>query len=122
MRKYAARRSAEQWKELLEAQRRSGLTGKEFAQQRGINLGTLRWWKARLGREQSEGLEQRQRMKLLPVVPLQEQTTVERQGLRPDIADSGGMVLHLPGDVVVEMSHAPSAQWLARLCIELEMP
>ena len=117
MRKYAARRSAQQWRELVQAWERSELTGKAFAERNGVKLSTLRWWRSRLRREHG-GDQSPQSMRLLPVRAVQDGVGCPEAGS----TSSGGVVLRLPGDVLLQMSEAPSAQWLARLCIELEMP
>ena len=117
MDKYGAKRSARQWRELVEAWERSDLTGEAFAERHGIKLSTLRWWRSRVRRE-AGGDQSAKSMKLLPVRTEQEQQAVAEA----DARSGGAVVLRLPGDVTLEMGQTPSAQWLARLCIELEMP
>ena len=121
MRKYAARRSADEWQKLIETQRRSGLTDKAFAEREGINVGTLRWRRSSLSREQSS-TGSPETMRLLPVLQVHDDATGGEGHGQAGAVASGSVVLRLPGDVLLEMSEAPSVQWLAQLCIELEIP
>jgi transposase len=42
------------WRGLIEAQERSGLSAREFADLQGITLSTLYWWRSRLRRDTTE--------------------------------------------------------------------
>jgi transposase-like protein len=43
--------SKKEWRRVIAAQERSGLTVREFAEGQGINPTTLYWWRSRLRRE-----------------------------------------------------------------------
>ena len=46
------KRTAEEWRQIIEAWRASGLTQKDFAAQRNLTLHSLRWWAWNLGGSQ----------------------------------------------------------------------
>jgi transposase-like protein len=43
--------SKKEWRRLIAAQEKSGLTVRDFAKAQGINVMTLYWWRSRLRRE-----------------------------------------------------------------------
>jgi transposase-like protein len=45
------RRSAAEWRRVVQAWRQSGLTAASFAERRGLNAATLRFWAWRLARD-----------------------------------------------------------------------
>lgn len=47
------RTSRDEWKKLVERWRESGLTAEQYAAELGINAGTLKFWKYKLGRPQT---------------------------------------------------------------------
>lgn len=49
----ATRRSAAQWKKLITAWRRSGLSAAQFAAEHGLRATTLQWWRWNLARSPS---------------------------------------------------------------------
>lgn len=50
-----ARRTAQQWSEILERWKASGLRAQEFGEQHGIKAKTLWWWKWKLDSCMSDG-------------------------------------------------------------------
>jgi len=50
------RRNKEQWQELIEEQQSSGLSQKDFCQQKGLSKGTFVNWKRKLKGEKREGI------------------------------------------------------------------
>lgn len=48
------RRTASEWEQLLSQWRASELSADEFAQQRELNAGTLRWWQTRLNKKDAK--------------------------------------------------------------------
>lgn len=55
------RRNREEWERIVRKQSRSGLTITEFAEEHGLNAGTLGFWRSKLGRADKDG------MRVLPV-------------------------------------------------------
>jgi transposase len=49
------RKTRAKWAVLVKAWKRSGLTAREFARQRGVKAGTLSWWNWRLGVDECAG-------------------------------------------------------------------
>ena len=45
------RRSRQEWRELTDAWRISGISGVAFAEREGLNANTFSWWRSELGRE-----------------------------------------------------------------------
>jgi hypothetical protein len=58
-----ARDGREAWARRVEEWKRSGLTAKQFADQRGIKPATLKWWTWKLGREAAPKQSKRTRAK-----------------------------------------------------------
>jgi hypothetical protein len=50
------RTSRGEWQKRIERWRDSGLTAEQFAAELGINAGTLRFWKYRLGKDAAAGV------------------------------------------------------------------
>ena len=51
------RRSAKQWRRLVDDWQRSGLSCKAYGEQVGVKSSTLGWWKWKLGKEEPAFLE-----------------------------------------------------------------
>ena len=51
------RRSRAEWQALIEKQEQSGVTQEAFCEQQGVNVGTFRWWKKQLGKEEKPYVE-----------------------------------------------------------------
>jgi hypothetical protein len=90
------------WREVVAELDASGLTAAEFADREGLTLGSLRWWRWNLGRD--EVAEVRADRAFVEVV---------RPSSTPP-AEAGHVRVYLAG-VVVELSTLPPARWLAEL-------
>ena len=75
------------WRGLIGEQEGSGLTVREFARRRGINAGTLFWWRCRL---------RRRRHNETALVPVE---VVDAQ----QVGHGGAMELQVRGDIVLRL-------------------
>ena len=50
-----------EWQKRIERWRESGLTAEQFATELGINAGTLKYWKYRIGKDSTAGLATEQK-------------------------------------------------------------
>ena len=50
-----ATKAAQRWMKLVDEHEASGLTLAEFSRRKGINSGSLSWWRGRLGRTRKRG-------------------------------------------------------------------
>ena len=53
--------SRAEWQKRIERWRESGLTAEQFATELGINAGTLKYWKYRIGKDSTAGLATEQK-------------------------------------------------------------
>ena len=77
------------WRRLIAAQRKSGLTVREFAAAQGIPAATLYWWRSKLRRNGSM---------LVPVEVVEHEPGVARDGAKP-----GSFELELDGAVTLRV-------------------
>ncbi len=92
----ARRRCRQEWREIVERWRSSGLTGAAFARREGLNTNTFAWWRCELSREQSS------RLSLVPV------------RLPPRVSHAPVEVL-LPGDITVRVPDSADLDRVAAL-------
>jgi hypothetical protein len=96
-------RSREFWREAVAEFKASGLSKADFAERKGVKLKSLLWWRWNLGREIArEGNEE-----VFVEVVRTDAALVDDRGTN--------QVRVRVGDVVVELSTLPPAQWLAEL-------
>ncbi len=98
--------TAEDAREALEAQSRSGLCAARFAKQEGVGAQRLYWWARRLTRVE-------RREEFVEIVPLQ--TTRP-----PESARDGQMEVVLRGGLVIRLNRGFDAESLVRLITTLE--
>jgi hypothetical protein len=105
------RTSRDEWKKRIERWRESGLTAEQYAAELGINAGTLKFWKYKLGRPETATAGRRQpKQPKAPSVPL---PLVE---VRPSvIASASGFELELGGGLRLRIPSSFEAEALRRL-------
>jgi hypothetical protein len=99
------RTSRDEWKKRIERWRESGLTAEQYAAELGINAGTLKFWKYKLGRpETSAGRRQPRQPKApsvpLPLVEVRPVVVATASGFELDL--SGGRRLRIPASFEAE--------------------
>lgn len=79
------RRTAEEWRRLLRELGRSGQAPASFARAHGIRLGTLKWWRWRLGRETKLAVTRARssRVQLIEVQPSPDPAPPDRNAATP---------------------------------------
>lgn len=105
------RTSRDEWRKRIERWRESGLTAEQYAAELGINAGTLKFWKYKLGRPERATAERRQaKQPKAPRVPL---PLVE---VRPAVvAAASGFELELSGGRRLRIPASFEADALGRL-------
>jgi hypothetical protein len=83
------------WRALIEAQEKSGLTARAFAESRGITVTTMYWWRSQLRRR-------RPATELVPVDVVDDQgVVISGRGVGHadyELQLDGPMTLRIPGD------------------------
>lgn len=96
-------RSREFWREAVAEFKVSALSKADFAEQKGVKLKSLLWWRWNLGRE----IARKGNEEVFVEVVRTDAALVHDRG-------TNQVRVHV-GDVVVELSTLPPAQWLAEL-------
>lgn len=107
------------WRQLDTEQLSSGLSNKEFCQPRGIQVGTLQWWRRRIvARDQQRGLQPGAKLSpagqnpFIPISPLkldQPATLLER-----------GLEIVLPGGATIKVTDSTPMDLLSKVLNMLE--
>lgn len=91
------RTSRDEWKKRIERWRESGLTAEQYAAELGINAGTLKFWKYKLGRPETgtagRGQPKQSRVPL-PLVEVRPAVIATASGYELEL--SGGRRLRIP--------------------------
>ena len=100
-----ARRSRQEWAEVVASYEASGLSQETFARREGVAASTLRYWLYRFRRERLDG------------TPAEASRFIEIASSEPGGAGSGnaGVVLRVGGSVALELSELPEPGYLAAL-------
>jgi hypothetical protein len=115
----AKRRSAEEWRDLVEGWRRSGQSRDRYARERGVKATTLGWWASELARrERSEsgGLARVGAASFLPVRVVDAAAHAVRSA-RPS---AGRIELVLRGGRKLRVPVGADATWVARVVVAVE--
>ena len=120
-----ARRSKEQWKQLVREHDRSGLSTARFARHRGLNANTLQFWRWKLGRGGPKRQAKRRTstkaappVRLLPV----RMTDGRSSASASSVAGAGGrasITISTGGEVRVEVTLDVDPRDVARLVAAL---
>jgi transposase len=92
--------SREEWRKRIERWQQSGLTAEQYASELGINAGTLKFWKYKLGRPEPQEHAATQRKKRtskappLPLVEMRPSVAAEAPGFELGLSD--GKRLRIP--------------------------
>lgn len=90
----ARRRSREEWREIIDRWRASGLTGPAFARREKLNFNTFAWWRNEVNREQSSRPSLRERSCGLSLVPVRLPPRVNREPV--EVVLPGGITVRVP--------------------------
>src|SRR4051794_1030303 len=88
------RASRDEWTKRVERWRDSGLSAEQFAAELGINAGTLKFWKYKLGQPAPEKQQRKARLRRLPLVELQSAPVTQDSGF--DLELRGGRRVRVP--------------------------
>jgi hypothetical protein len=97
------RTSRDEWRKRIERWRESGLTAEQYAAELGINAGTLKFWKYKLGRPERTTVGRRQSKAPsapLPLVEVRPAVVATASGFELEL--SGGRRLRIPASFEAE--------------------
>lgn len=106
------RASRDEWAKRVERWRDSGVSAEQFAAELGINAGTLKYWKYKLGEPVPMKKAGNGKLSLLPLVEVHSAPVAQHAGF--DIEVRGGRRVHVPAGF--------DADALKRLLAVLESP
>ena len=105
------RTSRDEWRKRIERWRESGLTAEQYAAELGINAGTLKFWKYKLGRPETATAGRRQ-----PKQPKGASVPLPLVEVRPAVvATASGFELELSGGRRLRIPSSFEADALGRL-------
>lgn len=102
-RRATGRRTAEDWQREIRRWRRSGLTGREYARERGLKVTTLSWWAWKLRRDGQAGTVDA--VTLLPVEVVDEEALTSA-GVAWEVITAAGDRMRGDGTVAPELAAA----------------
>ena len=91
------RRPASEWSELIAQWQASGVTARVFAEQHGLNAGTLCWWRTRLRKRETSAKAASSRARSFTEVRVAKAATDPAGGM--EVVARSGRVIRLQGAV-----------------------
>jgi hypothetical protein len=113
----AARRSREQWVAEIASWRKSGLGSAEYAQQRGLNRGTLLGWSFKVGAMENKPATRRESSMPARFLPVRVRA---QAAAKVAVADASRIEIVLTNGRVVRVAGAVDAGELARVLAAAE--
>lgn len=105
-----ADRSREEWRRLVATFEASGLSASGFAEQHGVGVSTLKWWRWRLRSTESSRPDEAAALVPFVRVAVTPETTAGSGAVRPA---AEGPALELPGGLVLRFSADADAPYVS---------